>query len=106
MVCTEVFKQQVKQNVIYSYSSEDYTMPISALENVEGFEITYDKYSTPLEFKFKDKTYKIQGSTVDLEHNTIPTYIEVQTLKQILDAKLEFNYEKRTLNIVVENYVM
>ena len=106
MVCTEVFKQQVKQNVIYSYSSEDYTMPISALENVEGFEITYDKYSTPLEFKFKDKTYKIQGSTVDLEHNTIPTYIEVQTLKQILDAKLEFNYEKRTLNIVIENYVM
>ena len=49
----------------------------------------------PLELTFKDKTYKIGGSTVDLENSTIPTYVGVQTLKQIIGAKLEFNYKEQ-----------
>ena len=47
-------------------------------------------------------TYKIGGSTVDFENSTIPTYVEVQTLKQIIGAKLEFNYKEQKLNIVVK----
>ena len=97
-----IMNQQVQQTALYSYSEEDYTMPISALEDIEGVQITYDKYSTPLELTFKDKTYKIGGSTVDLENSTIPTYVEVQTLKQIIGAKLEFNYKEQKLNIVVK----
>ena len=97
-----IMNQQVQQTALYSYSEEDYTMPISALEDIEGVQITYDKYSTPLELTFKDKTYKIGGSTVDLENSTIPTYVEVQTLKQIIRAKLEFNYKEQKLNIVVK----
>lgn len=97
-----IMNQQVQQTALYSYSEEDYTMPISALEDIEGVQITYDKYSTPLELTFKDKTYKIGGSTVDLENSTIPTYVEVQTLKQIIGAKLEFNYKGQKLNIVVK----
>ena len=94
--------QHVQQTALYSYSEEDYTMPISALGEIEGIQIIYDRYSTPLELTFKDKTYKIGGSTVDLENSTIPTYVEVQTLKQIIGAKLEFNYKEQTLNIVVK----
>ena len=101
-VYTTIMNQQVQQTALYSYSEEDYTMPISALEDIEGVQITYDKYSTPLELTFKDKTYKIGGSTVDLENSTIPTYVEVQTLKQIIGAKLEFNYKEQKLNIVVK----
>ena len=97
-----IMNQQVQQTALYSYSEEDYTMPISALEDIEGVQITYDKYSTPLELTFKGKTYKIGGSTVDLENSTIPTYVEVQTLKQIIGAKLEFNYKEQKLNIVVK----
>lgn len=97
-----IMNQQVQQTALYSYSEEDYTMPISALEDIEGVQITYDKYSTPLELTFKYKTYKIGGSTVDLENSTIPTYVEVQTLKQIIGAKLEFNYKEQKLNIVVK----
>lgn len=97
-----IMNQQVQQTALYSYSEEDYTMPISALGEIEEVQITYDKYSTPLELTFKDKTYKIGGSTVDLENSTIPTYVEVQTLKQIIGAKLEFNYKEQTLNIVVK----
>ena len=97
-----IMNQQVQQTALYSYSEEDYTMPISALEDIEGVQITYDKYSTPLELTFKDKTYKIGGETVNLEHNTIPTYIEVQNVKQILEAELEFDYKKQTLNIVMK----
>ena len=97
-----IMNQQVQQTALYSYSEEDYTMPISALEDIEGVQITYDKYSTPLELTFKDKTYKIGGATVNLEHNTIPTYIEVQNVKQILEAELEFDYKKQTLNIVMK----
>ena len=58
--------QQVQQTALYSYSEEDYTMPISALGEIEVVQITYNKYSMPLELTFKDKTYKIGGSTVDL----------------------------------------
>ena len=94
--------QQVQQTALYSYSEEDYTMPISALGEIEEVQITYNKYSTPLELTFKDKTYKIGGATVNLEHNTIPTYIEVQNVKQILEAELEFDYKKQTLNIVMK----
>ena len=101
-VYTTIMNQQVQQTALYSYSEEDYTMPISALGEIEEIQITYNKYSTPLELKFKDKTYKIGGSTVDLENSTIPTYVEVQTLKQIIGAKLEFNYKEQTLNIVVK----
>lgn len=97
-----IMNQQVQQTALYSYSEEDYTMPISALEDIEGVQITYDKYSMPLELTFKDKTYKIGGATVNLEHNTIPTYIEVQNVKQILEAELEFDYKKQTLNIVMK----
>ena len=101
-VYTTIMNQQVQQTALYSYSEEDYTMPISALGEIEEIQITYNKYSTPLELTFKDKTYKIGGSTVDLENSTIPTYVEVQTLKQIIGAKLEFNYKEQTLNIVVK----
>ena len=101
-VISKMTKPEMQQNVIYSYSEEDYTMPVSALEDVEGLTIEYDKYGTPLELTYKEKTYKIEGATVDLEKNTIPTYIEVQAAKEILGAKLEFDYEKQTLNIVVE----
>lgn len=97
-----IMNQQVQQTALYSYSEEDYTMPISALGEIEEIQIIYDRYSTPLELTFKDKTYKIGGSTVDLENSTIPTYIEVQTLKQIIGAKLEFNYKEQKLNIVVK----
>lgn len=97
-----IMNQQVQQTALYSYLEEDYTMPISALEDIEGVQITYDKYSIPLELTFKDKTYKIGGATVNLEHNTIPTYIEVQNVKQILEAELEFDYKKQTLNIVMK----
>ena len=97
-----IMNQQVQQTALYSYSEEDYTMPISALGEIEEIQIIYDRYSTPLELTFKDKTYKIGGSTVDLENSTIPTYVEVQTLKQIIGAKLEFNYKEQTLNIVVK----
>ena len=97
-----IMNQQVQQTALYSYSEEDYTMPISALGEIEEVQITYNKYSTPLELTFKDKTYKIGGSTVDLENSTIPTYVEVQNLKQIIGAKLEFNYKEQTLNIVVK----
>lgn len=101
-VYTTIMNQQVQQTALYSYSEEDYTMPISALGEIEEIQITYNKYSTPLELTFKDKTYKTGGSTVDLENSTIPTYVEVQTLKQIIGAKLEFNYKEQTLNIVVK----
>lgn len=101
-VYTTIMNQQVQQTALYSYSEEDYTMPISALGEIEEIQITYNKYTTPLELTFKDKTYKIGGSTVDLENSTIPTYVEVQTLKQIIGAKLEFNYKEQTLNIVVK----
>lgn len=101
-VYTTIMNQQVQQTALYSYSEEDYTMPISALGEIEEIQITYNKYSTPLELTFKGKTYKIGGSTVDLENSTIPTYVEVQTLKQIIGAKLEFNYKEQTLNIVVK----
>lgn len=101
-VYTTIMNQQVQQTALYSYSEEDYTMPISALGEIEEIQITYDRYSTPLELTFKDKTYKIGGSTVDLENSTIPTYVEVQTLKQIIGAKLEFNYKEQKLNIVVK----
>lgn len=101
-VYTTIMNQQVQQTALYSYSEEGYTMPISALGEIEEIQITYNKYSTPLELTFKDKTYKIGGSTVDLENSTIPTYVEVQTLKQIIGAKLEFNYKEQTLNIVVK----
>ena len=101
-VYTTIMNQQVQQTALYSYSEEDYTMPISALGEIEEIQITYNKYITPLELTFKDKTYKIGGSTVDLENSTIPTYVEVQTLKQIIGAKLEFNYKEQTLNIVVK----
>ena len=101
-VYTTIMNQQVQQTALYSYSEEDYTLPISALGEIEEIQITYNKYSTPLELTFKDKTYKIGGSTVDLENSTIPTYVEVQTLKQIIGAKLEFNYKEQTLNIVVK----
>lgn len=101
-VYTTIMNQQVQQTALYSYSEEDYTMPISALGEIEEIQITYNKYSTPLELTFKDKTYKIGGSTVDLENSTIPTYVEVQTLKQIIGTKLEFNYKEQTLNIVVK----
>ena len=101
-VYSSIMNQQVQQTALYSYSEEDYTMPISALGEIEEIQITYNKYSTPLELTFKDKTYKIGGSTVDLENSTIPTYVEVQTLKQIIGAKLEFNYKEQTLNIVVK----
>ena len=101
-VYTTIMNQQVQQTALYSYSEEDYTMPISALGEIEEVQITYNKYSTPLELTFKDKTYKIGGSTVNLENSTIPTYVEVQTLKQIIGAKLEFNYKEQTLNIVVK----
>ena len=101
-VYTTIMNQQVQQTALYSYSEEDYTMPISALGEIEEVQITYNKYSTPLELTFKDKTYKIGGSTVDLENSTIPTYVEVQTLKQIIGAKLEFNYKEQKLNIVVK----
>ena len=101
-VLSKLSKPAMQQNVIYDYYNEDYTMPISALEDIEGIQITYDKYSTPLELTFKNKTYKIGGATVDLEHDTVPTYIEVQTLKQILGAELEFDYKKQTLNIAME----
>lgn len=101
-VLSKLSKPVMQQNVIYDYYNEDYTMPISALEDIEGVQITYDKYSTPLELTFKDKTYKIGGATVNLEHNTIPTYIEVQNVKQILEAELEFDYKKQTLNIVMK----
>ena len=101
-VYTTIMNQQVQQTALYSYSEEDYTMPISALEDIEGVQITYDKYSMPLELTFKDKTYKIGGATVNLEHNTIPTYIEVQNVKQIVEAELEFDYKKQTLNIVMK----
>ena len=101
-VYTTIMNQQVQQTALYSYSEEDYTMPISALGEIEEVQITYNKYSMPLELTFKDKTYKIGGSTVDLENSTIPTYVEVQTLKQIIGAKLEFNYKEQTLNIVVK----
>ncbi len=97
-----IMNQQVQQTALYSYSEEDYTMPISALGEIEGIQIIYDRYSTPLELTFKDKTYKIGGSTVDLGNSTIPTYVEVQTLKQIIGAKLEFNYKEQKLNIVVK----
>ena len=97
-----IMNQQVQQTALYSYSEEDYTMPISALGEIEVVQITYNKYSMPLELTFKDKTYKIGGSTVDLENSTIPTYVEVQTLKQIIGAKLEFNYKEQKLNIVVK----
>lgn len=97
-----IMNQQVQQTALYSYSEEDYTMPISALGEIEEVQITYNKYSTPLELTFKDKTYKIGGSTVDLGNSTIPTYVEVQTLKQIIGAKLEFNYKEQKLNIVVK----
>ena len=97
-----IMNQQVQQTALYSYSEEDYTMPISALGEIEEIQITYDRYSTSLELTFKDKTYKIGGSTVDLENSTIPTYVEVQTLKQIIGAKLEFNYKEQKLNIVVK----
>ena len=100
-VYTTIMNQQVQQTALYSYSEEDYTMPIS-LGEIEVVQITYNKYSMPLELTFKDKTYKIGGSTVDLENSTIPTYVEVQTLKQIIGAKLEFNYKEQTLNIVVK----
>ena len=102
IVYTKITDTKVQQTALYSYSEEDYTMPISTFENVDGVQITYDKYSTPLELSFKGKTYKIGGSTVDLEHNMIPTYVEVQALKQILGAKLEFDYKEQTLNIVME----
>lgn len=101
-VLSKLSKPVMQQNVIYDYYNEDYTMPISALEDIEGVQITYDKYSTPLELTFKDKSYKIGGATVNLEHNTIPTYIEVQNVKQILEAELEFDYKKQTLNIVMK----
>lgn len=101
-VYTTIMNQQVQQTALYSYSEEDYTMPISALGEIEEVQITYNKYSMPLELTFKDKTYKIGGSTVDLENSTIPTYVEVQTLKQIIGAKLEFNYKEQKLNIVVK----
>ena len=101
-VLSKLSKPAMQQNVIYDYYNEDYTMPISALEDIEGVQITYDKYSTPLELTFKNKTYKIGGATVNLEHNTIPTYIEVQNVKQILEAELEFDYKKQTLNIVMK----
>ena len=101
-VYTTIMNQQVQQTALYSYSEEDYTMPISALGEIEEVQITYNKYSTPLELTFKDKTYKIGGSTVDLGNSTIPTYVEVQTLKQIIGAKLEFNYKEQKLNIVVK----
>ena len=101
-VLSKLSKPVMQQNVIYDYYNEDYTMPISALEDIEGVQITYDKYSTPLELTFKDKTYKIGGATVNIEHNTIPTYIEVQNVKQILEAELEFDYKKQTLNIVMK----
>ena len=101
-VYTTIMNQQVQQTALYSYSEEDYTMPISALGEIEEVQITYNKYSTPLELTFKDKTYKIGGSTVDLENSTIPTYVEVQNLKQIIGAKLEFNYKEQKLNIVVK----
>ncbi len=97
-----IMNQQVQQTALYSYSEEDYTMPISALGEIEEIQIIYDRYSTPLELTFKDKTYKIGGSTVDLENSIIPTYVEVQTLKQIIGAKLEFNYKEQKLNIVVK----
>lgn len=97
-----IMNQQVQQTALYSYSEEDYTMPISALGEIEEIQIIYDRYSTPLELTFKDKTYKIGGSTVNLENSTIPTYVEVQTLKQIIGAKLEFNYKEQKLNIVVK----
>lgn len=102
IVYTKITDTKVQQTALYSYSEEDYTMPISTFENVDGVQITYDKYSTPLELSFKGKTYKIGGSTVDLEHDMIPTYVEVQALKQILGAKLEFDYKEQTLNIVME----
>lgn len=101
-VYTTIMNQQVQQTALYSYSEEDYTMPISALGEIEVVQITYNKYSMPLELTFKDKTYKIGGSTVDLGNSTIPTYVEVQTLKQIIGAKLEFNYKEQKLNIVVK----
>ncbi len=101
-VLSKLSKPAMQQNVIYDCYNEDYTMPISALEDIEGVQITYDKYSTPLELTFKNKTYKIGGATVNLEHNTIPTYIEVQNVKQILEAELEFDYKKQTLNIVMK----
>ena len=101
-VYTTIMNQQVQQTALYSYSEEDYTMPISALGEIEVVQITYNKYSMPLELTFKDKTYKIGGATVNLEHNTIPTYIEVQNVKQILEAELEFDYKKQTLNIVMK----
>ena len=101
-VYTTIMNQQVQQTALYSYSEEDYTMPISALGEIEVVQITYNKYSMPLELTFKDKTYKIGGSTMDLENSTIPTYVEVQTLKQIIGAKLEFNYKEQKLNIVVK----
>lgn len=101
-VLSKLSKPAMQQNVIYDYYNEDYTMPISALEDIEGVQITYDKYSTPLELTFKNKTYKIGGATANLEHNIIPTYIEVQNVKQILEAELEFDYKKQTLNIVMK----
>lgn len=101
-VLSKLSKPAMQQNVIYDYYNEDYTMPISALEDIEGVQITYDKYSTPLELTFKNKTYKIGGATANLEHNIIPTYIEVQNVKKILEAELEFDYKKQTLNIVMK----
>ena len=101
-VLSKLSKPAMQQNVIYDYYNEDYTIPISALEDIEGIQITYDKYSTPLELTFKNKTYKIGGATANLEHNIIPTYIEVQNVKQILEAELEFDYKKQTLNIVMK----
>lgn len=101
-VLSKLSKPAMQQNVIYDYYNEDYTMPISALEDIKGVQITYDKYSTPLELTFKNKTYKIGGATANLEHNIIPTYIEVQNVKQILEAELEFDYKKQTLNIVMK----
>ncbi len=101
-IFTKYSKPSIEQNVLYNYLEEMYDVPIVCFENVDGVQIVYDSNDNATEITYKNKTYKIQRASLDLENNIIPDAPNTETLKQILGAKFEFDFEKRTLNIVVE----
>ena len=99
-IFTKYSKPSIEQNVLYNYLEEMYDVPIVCFENVDGVQIVYDSNDNATEITYKNKTYKIQRASLDLENNIIPDAPNTETLKQILGAK--FDFEKRTLNIVIE----
>lgn len=102
IVYTKYAIPPVQQNVLYDYYEEEYNMPIVCLEDVEGVQITYDDNNNAKQITYKNVTYEIQGTTLDLGNNIIPNAPNIETLEKILEVKFEFDLKKQTLNIVAE----